>query len=124
RSLIHVASVFLLLLIAFSAVGQSSVISGTITDEQGGPMPGVNVVIKGTTTGTTTNGSGVYSIEANQNDILVVSFIGYTSQEIRVDNQTTINIKLIEDAETLDEIVVVGYGVQRRSDLTGSVVSI
>ncbi|HYF69801.1 MAG TPA: SusC/RagA family TonB-linked outer membrane protein, partial [Ohtaekwangia sp.] len=121
RSLTHVASVFLLLFMAFAALAQSRVVTGTIADDQGGPMPGVNVVIKGTTTGTTTNASGVYSIEASENDILVVSFIGYTTQEIRVGSQTKIDVSLSEDIATLDEIVVVGYGTQKKSDLTGAV---
>lgn len=124
RSLFHVASVFLLLLIAFAAVGQAQVVTGTVTDGQGNPMPGVNVVLKGTTVGTTTNASGVYTIEANADAILVISFIGYTTQEFRVGTQTRIDVKLEEDVATLQEIVVVGYGEMKRTDLSSAQVSV
>jgi TonB-dependent starch-binding outer membrane protein SusC len=121
RGFPKVASVFLLLLISFAATAQSKVISGTITDVQGSPMPGVNVVIKGTTTGATTNINGVYTLEATDDAVLVVSFIGFKTQEIRVGNLTKIDLKLEEDVATLEEIVVVGYGTQKKSDLTGAV---
>lgn len=123
RRSLQVASVFLLLALSLSVYGQKQV-SGAVTDADGGAMPGVNVVVKGTTIGTTTNADGRYSVEAAEDATLVFSFIGYTTQEIRVGAQTTINIRLIEDIETLDEIVVVGYGEQKRSDLTGAIASV
>lgn len=121
RGFLRIASVFLLLLLASTAFAQSRVVTGTITDQEGIPMPGVNVVIKGTTLGTTTNVNGQYSLEATEDALLVVSFIGYTTQEIRVGTQDRIDIKLVEDIATLQEVVVVGYGVQKKSDLTGAI---
>ncbi|MEJ0032099.1 MAG: SusC/RagA family TonB-linked outer membrane protein [Bacteroidota bacterium] len=105
-----------------SAVAQ--VVTGKVTDASNSTMPGVNVIKKGTATGTTTDADGSYSIEASGDDVLVFSFIGYASQEIRVGSQTTIGIKLVEDVVGLSEIVVVGYGTQKKSDLTGAVASV
>lgn len=124
RSSFQIASVFLLLLIAFAAHAQKRVLTGTIADDLGSPMPGVNVVVKGTTVGTTTGGDGTFAIEATNDDILVVSFIGYTTQEIRVDNQTKIAVTLAEDVNTLQEVVVTGYGDMRRVDLSTAQTSI
>jgi len=88
-------------------------------------MPGVNVVVKGTTFGQVTNANGQYTIAVpNSNAVLVFSFVGYTTQEFTVGNQTTINVSLAEDAALIEEVVVVGYGTMRRSDLTGSVSSV
>jgi TonB-dependent starch-binding outer membrane protein SusC len=101
-------------------------ISGTVTDETGGVLPGVNVLIKGTQRGTTTDQNGKYSLtipEANGTPaVLVFSFVGYEVQEIPLDNRTTIDISLKPDLKALEEVVVVGYGTQKKSDLTGSVV--
>lgn len=124
RGILRIASVFLLLLMASTAYSQSRTVTGTVTDESDSPMPGVNVIIKGTTVGTTTDVNGNYTLQASNGDILVVSFIGYTAQEIQVANQTRIDLKLQEDVATLQEVVVVGYGVQRRSDLTGAIASV
>jgi TonB-linked SusC/RagA family outer membrane protein len=123
RSL-SLASVFLFLTGLLAAYGQARVVSGKISDAGGTALPGVNVVIKGTTTGTSTDVNGSFSIEASEADVLVVSFIGYEPQEIRVANQTTINVTLNEDIQTLQEVVVIGYGEVRKSDLTGSVSSV
>jgi TonB-linked SusC/RagA family outer membrane protein len=109
-------------LVAGSAFAQ--VITGKVSDASNSPMPGVNVIKKGTATGTTTDADGSYSIEATSDDVLVFSFIGYASQEIRVGTQTTIAVKLTEDVVGLSEVVVVGYGTQRKSDLTGAVASV
>jgi TonB-linked SusC/RagA family outer membrane protein len=118
------ASVFLFLTGLLTAYGQSRVVSGKISDAAGAALPGVNVVIKGTTTGTSTDANGSFSIEASEADVLVVSFIGYEAQEIKVGNQTTINLGLKEDIRTLEEVVVIGYGEVKKSDLTGSVASV
>ena len=102
------------------------VVSGTVTSasDEGG-LPGVNVLVKGTTQGTVTDIEGSYSINVpNEDDILVFSSIGYVSQEVPVNGQTTINLSMEEDVQSLDEIVVIGYGTQKRSDLTGAVGSI
>ena len=98
-------------------------ISGTVSDESGAPLPGVSVILKGTTTGTSTDFDGNFSITAGADDALEFSYIGFVTQEIVVGNQTTLNVTLAEDIAKLDEVVVVGYGTQKKSDLTGSVAS-
>ena len=102
------------------ASAQSQTVQGTITGE-GIPLPGVNVIIKGTNTGTISDGNGNYSVEASAEDILVFSYIGYVSQEIRVGSQTRIDVTLLPDMSSLEEVVVIGYGTQKKSDLTGAV---
>ena len=93
--------------------GQRS-ISGTVTDtENGEPIPGANVFKKGTTTGTITNLNGFYSLEVNEGDILVFSFIGYATQEVPITDQVELNIQLQAEITELDEIIVVGYGKMR-----------
>lgn len=97
-------------------------ISGKITDEQNQSLPGVNILIKGTTLGTTSDANGEYTLAVpNENSILLFSFIGYTTQEISVNGRSVINVALVEDLQKLDEVVVVGYGTQEKTTLTGSV---
>lgn len=124
RSLTRSASVFLFLLACVVAYGQQRVVTGKISDEAGNGMPGVNVIRKGTTIGTATDGNGNFSIEATTEDVLVVSFIGYISQEVKVGAQSNISIVLAEDVATLNEVVVVGYGEMRKNDLTTAQTSI
>lgn len=100
---------------------QARTITGTVTDETGNPIIGANVVVKGTTLGTTTGVDGSYTLEAASNGILQVSYIGYVSAEIPVGDNTRIDVRLLEDLQALDEIVVVGYGTQKRINLTGAV---
>jgi TonB-linked SusC/RagA family outer membrane protein len=101
------------------------VVSGTLTDEADNPLPGVNVLVKGTTIGTTSDAQGRYSLNVpDENATLVVSFIGYTTQEIPVGNQTTINVKLLPDIRQLGEVVVVGYGTQKKTSVTGAISSV
>ena len=99
-------------------------VSGTITDETGFEVPGVNVSIKGTTTGVISDIDGKFSLSVPANATLVVSYIGYVTQEIPVGNNQTIDIILIEDALNLEEIVVVGYGTQKKGSLIGAVSAI
>jgi len=100
-------------------------VSGKVTDEKGEGLPGVNIMVKGTQQGQITDIDGAFSmIVPNESAILIFSFVGYLSQEVSVSNKTTIDIILIEDEKALEEVVVVGYGTQRKSDLTGSVVSV
>lgn len=100
-------------------------VSGRVVDEQGSPMPGVNVIVKGTTEGTTTDLDGKYSISvADGNVVLVFSFIGYETTEIVVGTQTTIDVQLKTDVRTLSEVIVVGYGTQKRSSVTGAIASV
>ncbi|HKZ39017.1 MAG TPA: TonB-dependent receptor, partial [Chryseolinea sp.] len=89
------------------------------------PLPGVNVLVKGSTVGTTTDAQGKYSLSVpDENSVLVISFIGYTTQEIVVGTQTNINVKLIPDVRQLGEVVVVGYGTQKRTSVTGAISSV
>jgi TonB-linked SusC/RagA family outer membrane protein len=99
-------------------------ITGTVVDEDGNSLPGVGVFKKGTTQGVETDFDGNYSIDAAQGDILVFSFIGMTSVEVTVAAETTANVTLAPDAAELDEVVVVGYGKQKKSSLTGAVGSV
>ncbi|HEY0744725.1 MAG TPA: TonB-dependent receptor plug domain-containing protein, partial [Chryseosolibacter sp.] len=124
RSLPKLASVFLLLIITASSAFAQRTVTGTVNDSQGNPMPGVNILKKGTTVGTSTDADGKFSIEATADDVLVFSFIGYTSQEQTVGTQTNFTLNLQEDVKALQEVVVVGYGEMRRSDLTTAQTSI
>ncbi|WP_234364055.1 SusC/RagA family TonB-linked outer membrane protein [Lunatibacter salilacus] len=99
-------------------------ISGTVSDENGEPIPGATVLIEGTSTGTATDIDGNFTIDAQEGAVLLISFIGYQSQRVTVGAQSNINISLIEDQSSLDEVVVIGYGTTKRSDLTGAVGSV
>ena len=115
--------VSLSLFFAFSqmAFSQSITVTGTVSDDNE-TLPGVNVAIKGTTRGTVTDMNGMYSVEVpDENATLVFSFLGYGSQEILVGNKRTINVTLLEDAQALEEVVVVGYAVQKKVNLSGAV---
>lgn len=100
---------------------QQSSISGTVTSENGEPLPGVTVVIKGSSTGTVTGADGNYSLSALGNDVLTFSFIGMKTQEIAVNNRTSINVVLEEESIGIEEVVAIGYGTRKKSDLTGAV---
>lgn len=102
-------------------VKQDITISGTVSDNDGNLLPGVNVMIKGTANGTITTVDGTYSIVAPEDGILVFSYVGYLQEEIAIANQTRVNITLYPDIMALEEVVVVGYGTVRKSDLTGAV---
>lgn len=118
-------SLLLLMLISAVAHGQETVVRGKVTDEAGAGMPGVNIVVKGTTNGTTSDENGDFALGISSNDaVLAFSFIGYASQEIVVGNRTQVNVTLAPDITSLSEVVVVGYGTQRQEAVTGSVVSI
>mgnify|MGYP002541567106 FL=1 len=103
------------------AAQQKRHITGVVKDIKGETIIGANIMIKGTGTGVSTNIDGEFSIEAAASDELIVSFIGYLTQTIKIDSQKTLNIKLLEDTKTLEEVVVVGYTVQTKSAVTGSV---
>ncbi len=107
-------------------VAQSKItINGTVTDILGDPLIGVNVLEKGTSTGTITDLDGKFRLTvSSQSAVLSFSYIGYMNYEIMVGNNTIINVQLKEDSQKLDEVIVVGYGVQRKKDLTGSVASV
>jgi TonB-dependent starch-binding outer membrane protein SusC len=100
-------------------------VEGTVIDENGEPLPGVSILIKGTSTGTVTDIDGKYSLEINdENAVLVFSFIGYLKKEIAIEGRTVLNVKLDPDVGQLSEVVVIGYGQQERRDITGSVSSL
>ncbi|WP_395276120.1 SusC/RagA family TonB-linked outer membrane protein [Halalkalibaculum sp. DA384] len=107
----------------FKKTTQIESVSGTVTDaETGDTMPGVNVTVKGTSTGTATAGDGTYSLNVpSLQDTLVFSFIGFEIQEVPIDGRTTIDVSMTSEAIMGEDIVVVGYGTQQKSDLTGSV---
>lgn len=108
-----------------AAMMQNGSVTGKVTTAQGEPLPGVTVLIKGTTSGTITDFDGQFSLKGvNASDVLLFSFIGMQTQEIPVGSQTTFAIVLQEETIGVDEVVVVGYGVQKRSDITGSVTSV
>ena len=113
-----------MLLLSFWTYAQTVQVKGVVNDEGGSPMPGVNVVIKGTTNGLITDMDGQYQISADSKSTLSFSFIGYKTQEILVSNQKQINIKLIPDNFQMDEVVVIGYGTQKKSDVSGAVSSV
>ena len=99
-------------------------INGTVVDESGNPIPGATVIIDGTTTGTVTDIDGKFSLNADVGAVIKISFIGYKSQTFTVGNQTTISITLMDDQAALEEVVVVGYGTQKKEDVTGAVSSV
>ena len=110
-----------MLLVPSLALAQST-ISGTVSElENGFPLPGVNVIISGSSTGTTTDFYGKYQLTANNGDVLVFSYVGYTSQEVIFAGQAVLDVQLSEDASALDEIVLIGYGSVKKEDLTGAV---
>ena len=102
----------------------ASKLTGTVTDENGVGMPGVTIAKKGTSSGANSDVNGKYSIDVNPGDVLVYSFVGYKSQEVKITNQSVLNIQLAVDAKSLEEIVVTGYGNQKKKDFLGSSSSI
>lgn len=121
-------SLFSLVLLLFSietVLAQNSVlVSGRITDETGDPIVGASVLVKGTSRGLNSDTNGKYKIEANSASTLIVSFVGYETQEIQVGNRSIIDVAMATKSNELENVVVIGYGTQRKSDLTGSVGSV
>ena len=104
---------------------QDITITGTITSlDDGAPLPGANIMIKGTTIGTITDLDGVYSISAPEDGILVFSYVGYASQEIEIAGNISINVILEPEIGALEEVMVIGYGTIKRKDVTGSIVNV
>ncbi len=99
-------------------------LTGVVTDESGSPIPGVSISLKGKPVGTITDLNGSYSIEVSEGDVLIFSFVGYEKKEVVVNNQTVINIVLVESVQQLDEVVITGYGTQRIKDVTGAISNI
>lgn len=104
---------------------QQRTITGVVTDENGNPIPGVNVVVEGTTTGTVTDGNGKYTLEKPSDNItLVFSFIGYNSIKVPAAGLTTFNISLEPETKAIDEVVIVGYGVQKKESVVGAITQV
>ena len=121
---LSVIACFLLLLISDVAYAQNVTVKGVVNDDQNLPIPGVSIVIKGTTNGVQTDATGNYTISVPSNGTLVFSSIGFNNQEAPVNNRTTINITLLSSTNDLQQVVVVGYGTQKKRDVTGSITSI
>ena len=112
----------LIVFCSWQVVLAQKTITGTVTDSKDGlTLPGVSIVVKGTTNGTVSDISGNYSIKVSADQVLLFSFVGYNTQEVTVASQTAINIALVQQAAMLDEVVVVGYGTQKKVNLTGAV---
>ena len=123
KNLLKVFLMCFITLFAFAGqmMGQQKTITGRVVDALNEGMPGVNVQVKGTTSGTITNIDGDFSISVpNTKSVLVFTFIGYVKQEVAVGNQTKLNIQMKDDTQSLDEVVVVAYGTARKGDLTGA----
>ena len=103
---------------------QKKFVTGTVIDMNGEPVIGANIVEKGTTNGIITDVNGEFSLQVSPDAVLQISYIGYNTREVAVNNQSSITIKLTEDTQAIEEIVVVGYGVQKRENLTGAVSAI
>lgn len=121
---LSVLACFCLLLLSDVAFAQNVTVTGVVKDDQNLPIPSVSIMIKGTSNGVQTNAAGSYTISAPANATLVFSFIGFANQEIPVNNRTTINVTLLPSANDLQQVVVVGYGTQKKADVTGSISSV
>lgn len=117
---------FLFFLFSFAvSYGQETTVTGTVTSaEDNFPVPGVNVIIKGTTRGTSTDFDGNYSLKVTKGEVLEFSSLGFRTVTITINNQTTLNVSLDTDVEALGEVVVIGYGTQKKADLTGAITTI
>lgn len=113
--------VALMMCVTQFALSQELSVTGTVTDSDGSPLPGTNVVVKGTTNGTQTDFDGNYTISAANDAVLVFSYIGFVTQELPVAGKSTLNVDLKEDSQSLDEVVVVAYGTSTKKDLTGAI---
>jgi TonB-linked SusC/RagA family outer membrane protein len=122
---ILIGCIFIVAGLHHSIFAQALRVSGTVTDESGGPLPGVSIMIKGTNNGTTSDGDGKYVLEvADGNAILVFSFVGFSSQTMEVANRSSINVSLVPDVAALGEVVVVSYGTQKKESVIGSITTV
>jgi len=112
---------FLVLCMQLTFAQETSEITGKITTQEGVPLPFINVLVKGTTMGTTTDFDGNYNIIVASDAMIIFSYVGYKTQEVPVEGRTEINVQLLEDVSTLDEVVVVGYGTQKRTSISSAV---
>ncbi|CAH8284086.1 TonB-linked SusC/RagA family outer membrane protein [Mariniflexile fucanivorans] len=112
------------ILLSFSGYAQNKNITGNVKGEDGMPLPGVSILVKGTTTGTMTDFDGNFALKASPQSVLVISYVGMETQEVLVGAKTNLNLVMKSSQIGLDEVIVVGYGTQKKSDVTGSVVSV
>ncbi|WP_162340515.1 SusC/RagA family TonB-linked outer membrane protein [Cyclobacterium salsum] len=126
RSITHILLGLLLFLFISTPClfAQNTTLTGNVYDENQSPLPGATITVEGTTRGTVTDIDGNFSLDVRGNEVLVVSFIGYQSSRLEVNNQNSLTVNLVPDQSIMQEVVVVGYGFQRKSDLTGSVGSL
>ena len=124
KAFLAILSGLLMILSANAQTGTTINVRGSVTDGNGEPLIGVNILVEGTSSGTVTDYDGNFQLQVPADAILNVSYIGYRPQQIAVNNRTTIRIVLVEDTELLDELVVIGYGTVRKDDATGSVVAV
>jgi TonB-linked SusC/RagA family outer membrane protein len=115
---------FVQMIVPYSANAQSSTVKGKVNNDKGEPISGASVSVKGSTRGTSTDENGNYSIEAKKRETLIISSVGFATKEIRVGDESTINIDLLTANSELEQVIVVGYGTQRKEAITGSVASI
>jgi len=115
---------FFFLIITLGIFAQDVQVKGKVIDDNGDTLPGVSIVIEGTTRGAITDMDGKYSITVGANSTLLFSYVGYATQRINVNDQTEINVTLVTDLARLDEVVVIGYGTVKKTDLTGAVTSL
>lgn len=120
----HLLFGMLLLLVFTSGFSQQRNLTGRVLDESNSPLPGVNILVKGTSTGTVSDAQGNFSISAASNEVLVFSFVGYLSKEVTVGSESTLSISMQPDITSLAEVVVTGYGSQSKRDITGAVATI
>ena len=122
RGVFTCALACLMMLISSSVFAQSQTISGTVTDATtNSPLAGAAIMVKGTTVGTISDADGSYRIKAKPTDVLVCTFFGYKSQEVTVGNRSAVNFAIAEDNTKIDEVVVVGYGTLKKTQLVGAV---
>ncbi len=118
-------SILLLFFFTFTTYAQNNIlVKGRITNENGEPLPRASIVVKGGTTGVSSNDNGDFEINAPANGTLIISSVGFTSREIKVNNQTSLTVSLVAADNQMEQVVVIGYGIQRKEAVTGSVVSI
>lgn len=121
NKLFYLLSVVMVLLVSTTTYAQEKIVKGKIIDETGFPVPGASLIIKGTTKGSTTDMDGNYSISAKPGDVIVFSYLGYKTVEETVTEANNYNISLVPTQSQLEEVVVIGYGTQKKSDVTGSI---
>ena len=125
NTVIHGVCFFICLMLAEQTFAQENTVTGKITDATTGEgLPGVNILIRGTSAGAVTDIEGNFSLRAQPTDVLNISFVGYITREIEVGSQTVINVALEPDIQSLQEVVVIGYGEQKKEDVTGVVTAV